>query len=91
VYVVVGIACGTLFRLTRNLLVLWPLAWGAASSLGTAQGGFFFDWTVIPIYLVLLAIQLGSIAYAGRRPVASSAEGQERMTPAMLVESESHG
>jgi hypothetical protein len=64
---VVGVVYGVLFRLTRNLLVLWPLAWGVAGALGTAQGGFFFDWTMVPTSVVLLVIQLGFIAYMGRR------------------------
>jgi hypothetical protein len=65
--IVVGVAYGALFRLMRNLLVLWPLACGIGGALGTAQGGYFFGWTVVPIYVVVLAIQLGFIGYMGRR------------------------
>jgi len=75
---VVGVAYGTLFRLTRNLLVLWPLAWGVAGALGTAQGGFFFDWTMIPIAVVVLAIQLGFIAYVGWRRARAYAGSEAR-------------
>lgn len=70
---VVGIAYGALFRLMRNLLVLWPLAWGVAGALGTAQGGFFFDWKMVPTSVVLLVIQIGFIAYLGWRRARADA------------------
>lgn len=65
--IVEGIAFGALFRLTRNLLMLWPLAWGINRAVGTATAGRFFDWRMVPIYAVLLVIQLGFIVYMDRR------------------------
>lgn len=65
---VVGVVYGVFFRLTRNLLVLWPLAWGASAALGTAEGGFLFtQWGLIPLYTVVLIVQVIFIAYMGRR------------------------
>lgn len=77
--IVVGVAYGALFRVTRNLLVLWPLAWAVSGALGMAQGESpSFNWKAIPIYVVLLAIQFGFIAYMGRRQARADAGSEAK-------------
>ena len=60
-----GVIFAALFRLTRNLLVLWPLAWGVTASVGTAQTGTSFSWMIVFTHVVVMALQLGFIAYMG--------------------------
>jgi membrane protease YdiL (CAAX protease family) len=61
--VVFGIIYGILFRLTRNLLTLWPLVWSISSSIGTLQGGFHFGWGEVGTYAVILLVQVVTIAW----------------------------
>ncbi len=60
-----GVACAALFRLTRSLLVLWPLGWTLASAVGTAQTGTTFSWIVVATYIVIVILQLGFVAFMG--------------------------
>ncbi len=53
-----GLFFGVIYRLLkRNLLVLWPLTWAVASSIGTLEE-FLFDWSVVFIWAVVLAISV---------------------------------
>lgn len=61
-----GLIYAALFRLTGNLLALWPLGWTLASAVGTAQTGTTFTWMVVATYVVVAALQLGFIAFMGR-------------------------
>ena len=56
-----GISFGAVFRVTRNLLSMWPLTWAICASIGTLNGGIFFHWSDVFIYAVILAIQLVGI------------------------------
>lgn len=58
----VGVLYGGLFRITKNLLTLWPFTWAVASSIGTLQGDMQFDWGQVGMYAGLLAVQLAAIA-----------------------------
>jgi len=53
-----GIFYGVLFRLTRNILVLWPFSWAGASAMGTIMGGFVFNWMHVKLYSVILLVQI---------------------------------
>ncbi len=51
------------FRLTSSLLIVWPLVWSVASSIGTLTGGMHFTWRQVAIGSVILLIQLAFIGY----------------------------
>jgi protein-S-isoprenylcysteine O-methyltransferase Ste14 len=53
----VGLLYGVVFRLTRNLLILWPVTWTVASTMGTVSGGFTFGWMTVWVYTVILLAQ----------------------------------
>lgn len=61
--VVVGTVYAVLFRITRNLLTLWPFVWSVSSSIGTLQGGFYFGWDEVGTYAVVLFVQVVAIAW----------------------------
>jgi hypothetical protein len=63
VLLVSGLIYAAIFRLTSNLLIVWPLAWCVASSLGTLMGGMQFTWNQAASWSVILLIQLGFIGY----------------------------
>jgi membrane protease YdiL (CAAX protease family) len=60
---VFGLVFATLFRITRNLIVLWPATWAVVSSIGTLQGNMRFGWSDVAIYAAILAVQVGVIAW----------------------------
>lgn len=62
----VGLIFGVVFRLTRNLLILWPLAWTVASTMGTVSGGFTFGWKTVGIYTAILLTQGTGIWWIAR-------------------------
>lgn len=62
-----GLVYAALFRLTRNLLALWPLGWGLAGAIGTAQTGTTFTWIVVATYVMVVALQLAFVAFMGWR------------------------
>lgn len=64
VLMVIGLVYGIIFRLTSNLLIIWPFAWAVASSIGTLLGGMQFTWRQVVIWSVILLIQFGFIGYA---------------------------
>ena len=53
-----GMIYAMIFAYVRNLLVLMPLTWAVASTMGTIQGGFIFDWATVGIYAVVLMVQI---------------------------------
>ncbi len=61
IMVVFGISFVAVFRVTRNLLSMWPLTWAICASIGTLSGGIFFHWSEVFIYAMILAIQLVGI------------------------------
>jgi protein-S-isoprenylcysteine O-methyltransferase Ste14 len=73
-----GLFYGVLFRLTRNVFTLWPLAWAGASAMGTIAGGFVFGWGHAALYGGVLLVQLLSIWFfsgSGRQGVGNAYEG----------------
>jgi protein-S-isoprenylcysteine O-methyltransferase Ste14 len=70
-----GLFYGVLFRLTRNIFVLWPFTWAGASAMGTITGGFVFGWYHVKLYGVVLLVQLLSIwfFYRSGRQVTGNA------------------
>jgi membrane protease YdiL (CAAX protease family) len=61
--VVIGLIYAILFRMTKNLLTLWPLVWSVGSSIGTLQGGFYFGWDQVGMYAIILLVQIVAIAW----------------------------
>jgi hypothetical protein len=62
-----GLISAAIFRLTSNLLIVWPFVWSVASSAGTLMGGMEFTWKQVAIWSVILLIQLGFIGHTWRR------------------------
>jgi hypothetical protein len=60
---IAGLGYAVIFRLTSNLLILWPLVWAVGSSIGTLMGGSHFSWPQLAIWSAVLLIQLAFIAY----------------------------
>ncbi|MDY6876227.1 MAG: hypothetical protein SWK90_08520, partial [Chloroflexota bacterium] len=58
-----GLFFAAIFRLTSNLLIVWPLVWSVASSIGTLMGGIAFTWSQVASWSVILLIQLVFIGY----------------------------
>jgi len=56
-----GIVFAALFRITENILIMWPLTWSTASAEGSLEGGFLFGWNDVAVAAVILAIQLAFI------------------------------
>jgi len=54
---VVGLMYGVVFRLTRNLLILWPLTWMGASTVGTVSGGYSFGWKPVWVNAIIVLLQ----------------------------------
>jgi hypothetical protein len=67
VLLIFGLFYAVVFRLTSNLLILWPLLWSMGSSIGTLMGGMQFTWIEVVIWAVILLIQSGFISYVGWR------------------------
>jgi hypothetical protein len=75
--VVVGIVFGVVFRITRNLLALWPATWAVVSSIGTMQGKMHFGWDQVAVYALILLVQVLAIAWmilGGRKRRGSKRE-----------------
>ena len=63
VLLIIGLIYAAIFRLTCNLLIIWPFVWSVASSIGTLMGGMQFTWKQVAIWSAILLIQLGFIGY----------------------------
>jgi len=64
--VMAGLIYGAVFRLTRNLLILWPLTWTVASTMGTISGGFTFGWQTVWVYVAIILTQGTGIWWIAR-------------------------
>jgi len=53
-----GIVFAMVYRLVKNLLVMWPALWCISSSVGTLSGGLEFGEEVCIIYFVVFIIQI---------------------------------
>lgn len=49
---------GVIFLIVKNILMIWPLGWGAGATIGTLQGGVIFHGSSIIIYAIILIVQL---------------------------------
>ncbi len=58
-----GILFAIIFRLTSNLLIMWPLTWSTSSAVGTLKGGFLLGWNDVILASIVLLIQFGVIIY----------------------------
>jgi hypothetical protein len=52
-----GILFAALFRITSNILIMWPLTWSLASAEGTLKGGFIFGWDDVLFSGLILIVQ----------------------------------
>lgn len=58
-----GILFAIIFRLTSNLLIMWPLTWSTSSAVGTLKGGFLLGWNDVILAFIVLLIQIVFIIY----------------------------
>lgn len=58
-----GLLYGVVFRITANLLIIWPLAFCIGSSMGTLMGGMQFTWEQVSIWSAILLVQVCVIGY----------------------------
>jgi hypothetical protein len=63
VLLIIGLIYAAIFRLTSNLLIVWPFVWSVASSIGTLMGEMRFTWKQVVIWSAILLIQLSFIGY----------------------------
>ena len=68
---VFGIIDSSAFRISRNLLSMFPFTWALASGIGTLQGGLAFGWNMVMLYSVILAIQVVAIVMMAKRTASS--------------------
>jgi hypothetical protein len=73
VLAVSGIIFAALFRITSNLLIMWPLTWSLASAEGTLKGGFVFGWDSVLFSGLILAVQAAFIFYLWKKTSAPPA------------------
>lgn len=58
-----GLLYGVVFRITSNLLIIWPLAFSIGSSMGTLMGGMQFTWNQVSTWSIILLLQISVIGY----------------------------
>ncbi len=66
VLIVYGMVFGAIFRLTDNLLSMWPVAWAASSAKGTLAGGMLFSWSDAGIGAAIVIVQILVIVWMWR-------------------------
>ena len=57
----------TLFRITMNLFIMWPLTWSISSAEGTLKGGFLLGWDEAFMAGMVLCIQILVMLYLWNR------------------------
>jgi hypothetical protein len=80
-FAVAGMANAALFRITGNLLTIWPLAHAITASIGTLRGAFAFDWPAVAARAVLVGVQLAAIAWIARRAERPTVAGVATQAP----------
>lgn len=60
-----GVLFAAIFRITSNLLIMWPLTWSTSSAVGTLKGGLLLGWNDAFLAIVVLIIQIAIIYYLG--------------------------
>ncbi|WP_414470176.1 hypothetical protein [Methanobacterium sp. ACI-7] len=58
-----GILFAIIFRITSNLLIMWPLTWSTSSAVGTLKGGFLLGWNEAIMAFLVLLVQVIVIYY----------------------------
>ena len=58
---IVGIVMGIIFRITKNILILWPFLWPVACLRGFKMGGFSPGWNEAGFCAILLLLMFVSI------------------------------
>ncbi len=58
-----GLFYAVVFRITSNLLIIWPLAFCFGSAMGTLMGDTQFTWSQVSTWSVILLLQLSFIGY----------------------------
>ena len=58
-----GLFYALVFRITSNLLIIWPLAFCFGSAIGTLMGGMQFTWGQVASWAVIMLLQIGFIGY----------------------------
>jgi len=66
----IGIVYGSLFRLTKNLLTLFPLTWAVGSGIGTLEANLEYGWDAVAVYAIVLLIQVAALAVLARTNAA---------------------
>lgn len=56
-----GVVFAVVYRLVKNLLVMWPALWCISSSVGTLNGGLEFGIEVCILYFVVFIVQMALI------------------------------
>ena len=62
-----GILFAAIFRITSNLLIMWPLTWSTSSAVGTLKGGFLLGWNEAIMAFIVLIIQIALIYYMWKK------------------------
>lgn len=72
---VFALVAGAVFATVRNLLVLWPLFYPVASTIGTIQAGVIMDWSQVGFGAGVLLVQVLILAALaqGQTPRADAA------------------
>ncbi len=85
--ILVGLFYAVLFRIPKNLLAVWPLAWTAGNSIGTLHAGLLSGWAQAIIYGILLLAQVLGIVWmvrARNRPAAAEKARRPWLSPPKL-------
>jgi len=72
-----GVVFAAIFRITSNLLIMWPLTWSTSSAVGTLKGGFLLGWNEAIMAFIVLLIQIAVIYYIWKNkssPIAEKAD-----------------
>ncbi len=60
---------GIFFRVTKNILLLWPFVWAVSASIGTMQAGLVFSLDDILMHAVILIVQIIFIVFCANRVI----------------------
>ncbi len=61
-----GLIYAALFRITRSILTMIPIAWAFVASIGSIHGGFLASSEAIGVYFIVVVIQLSGLAWLAR-------------------------
>ncbi|MCY2991755.1 MAG: LssY C-terminal domain-containing protein [Planctomycetota bacterium] len=86
--VLVGLLYAALFRICKNILAVWPLAWTAGNSIVTLHAGLLSGWGQAVIYGVLLVGQIVGLIWmvrSCRQPALDSKISKLRFSPRQML------